>query len=102
MEIGAHGFSHTRLPHLATERVREELSAARRALEAALGERVDLFGYPFNSLRRRHRALVREAGYAAAVAGVKHGNANRFSLYRAPVMRSTTPAQVVALLDGWH
>jgi len=49
-----------------------------------------------------HRALVREAGYRAAVAGVDHGGADRFSLYRAPVGRGTTPEALVAIVSGWR
>ncbi len=67
-----------------------------------LGIPIDLFAYPFNSLRRPHRALVREAGYRAAVAGVDHGSKDRFSLYRAPVVRSTPPEALVSTLSAWH
>jgi peptidoglycan/xylan/chitin deacetylase (PgdA/CDA1 family) len=102
MEVGAHGFTHARLPSLSEQAARAEIASARTALQGLLDAPVDLFAYPFNSLRRPHRALVQEAGYAAAVAGVDHGNANRFSLYRAPVQRDTTPQQLVARLTSWH
>ena len=102
MEVGAHGFTHARLPSLSEQDARAEIASSRTALQGLLGAPVDLFAYPFNALRRPHRALVREAGYAAAVAGVDHGNANRFSLYRAPVQRDTTPQQLIARLSSWH
>lgn len=102
MEIGAHGLRHQRLRDLPEPRAREEIFAAKSALEQLLAAPVLFFAWPFNSLRNSQRALVREAGYLAAVAGVVHGDANRFSLYRAPVMRSTTPAQLVATVSGWR
>lgn len=102
MELGAHGLSHLRLAGLPEESAREQIALARVQLSRLLGVPVDLFAYPYNSLRRPHRALVREAGYRAAVAGVDHGSADRFSLYRAPVGRSTTPESLVATLSGWR
>lgn len=98
MEIGAHGLSHARLPSLSEEAARREIAQARPALEALLGAPVDLFAYPFNALRRPHRILVREAGYAAAVAGVDHGSADRYALYRVPVLRDTSPRELLAAL----
>lgn len=102
MEIGAHGLSHARLPSLPDEAARREIAGARPPLEALLSAPIDLFAYPFNALRRSHRALVREAGYAAAVAGVDHGNGNRYSLYRAPVLRDTSPQDLLAALSAWR
>jgi peptidoglycan/xylan/chitin deacetylase (PgdA/CDA1 family) len=102
MELGAHGLAHRRLAGLSEEGAREEIVGARRLLEQLLGIPIDLFAYPYNSLRRPHRALVREAGYRAAVAGVEHGSRDRFSLYRAPVVRSTTPEELVATLSKWR
>ncbi|HXN55105.1 MAG TPA: polysaccharide deacetylase family protein [Myxococcales bacterium] len=102
MELGAHGLAHLRLAGLSEESAREQIGGARSLLAQLLGIPIDLFAYPYNSVRRPHRALVREAGYRAAVAGVDHGSSDRFSLYRAPVARSTTPEELVATLSAWH
>jgi peptidoglycan/xylan/chitin deacetylase (PgdA/CDA1 family) len=102
MELGAHGLAHLRLADLSEEAAREQIAGARRLLAEMLGIPIDVFAYPFNSLRRPHRALVREAGYRAAVAGVDHGGRDRFSLYRAPVVGGTTPEALVSTLSGWH
>lgn len=102
MELGAHGLAHLRLADLAEGDARAQIDGARRELARLLEMPIDLFAYPYNSLRRPHRALVRQAGYRAAVAGVDHGNADRFSLYRAPVMHDTTPDQIVVTLSKWH
>jgi peptidoglycan/xylan/chitin deacetylase (PgdA/CDA1 family) len=102
MELGAHGLAHLRLADLSEAGAREQIAGARGLLAQLLGMPIDLFAYPFNSLRRPHRALVREAGYRAAVAGVDHGGKDRFSLYRAPVVRSTTPEALVSTLSAWH
>ncbi|GAC1347669.1 MAG: hypothetical protein NVS2B9_10260 [Myxococcales bacterium] len=102
MELGAHGLAHLRLAGLPEAEARNQIAGARTLLEQQLGAPVDLFAYPFNSLRRPHRVLARAAGYRAAVAGVDHGSADRFALYRAPVMRTTTPQDLVRILSTWR
>lgn len=101
MEIGSHSVDHARLPDLPPERVREELSLSKRTLEEHLGAPVDLFAYPFNSLREPVRRAVIAAGYRAAVAGEVHGTDDRFKLYRVSVQRGTTGEALRAALSRW-
>lgn len=98
MEIGAHGLTHARLPELPDDAALSELTQARSLIGAALGAPVDLMAWPFNSLRARHRALAKQAGYRAAVAGVVHGGSDRYSLYRIPIKASTDPVELVESL----
>lgn len=102
MEIGAHSVDHARLPDLDEAHVREELVQSKRALEQHLGEPVDLFAYPFNSVRGPVRAAVIDAGYIAAVAGEVHGSDDRFRLHRISVQRGTTVAELQARLARWR
>ena len=95
MEIGSHGATHRRLPELSEAEAREELAGSKRALEAGLGAPVEVFAYPYNASRRSLRALVREAGYLAAVSGSVHGGKDRFELNRTGVIRGTTPEQLL-------
>lgn len=98
MEIGSHSVDHARLPDLPEARVREELVRSKAELEAGLGAPVEVFAYPFNSVRRSTRAQVVAAGYRAAAAGTVHGSGDRFELYRIGVYRDTSAANLLALL----
>jgi peptidoglycan/xylan/chitin deacetylase (PgdA/CDA1 family) len=98
MEIGSHGVTHRRFADLAREEVRDELVRSKQQLEAMLGAPVEIFAYPYNSLRRWMLPLVREAGYRGAVAGSAHGSADRFTLYRIGVYAGTTTEGLLAQL----
>ena len=102
MEIGAHSRTHARLADVSDPQALSELTDSKRALEQGLGAAVPFFAYPFNSLRGRHRAMVTEAGYRAALAGPVHGNRDRRSLFRLGAYRNTTPAELVQHLDEWQ
>ncbi len=101
MELGSHSVDHARLPELPPGRVREELVQSKLALEEHLGAPVDLFAYPFNSVRGGVREAVIAAGYRAAVAGEVHGSDDRFKLYRVSVQRETTLSNLRASLSRW-
>jgi peptidoglycan/xylan/chitin deacetylase (PgdA/CDA1 family) len=90
MEIGSHGVTHRRFADLDREEVRDELVRSKQQLEGMLSTPVEIFAYPYNSVRRWMAPLVREAGYRAAVAGSAHGSADRFALYRIGVYPGTT------------
>lgn len=101
MEIGSHSVDHARLPDLPAGRVREELVQSKRALEEHLGAPVEVFAYPFNSVRSEVREAVIAAGYRAAVAGEVHGSDDWFQLYRVSVQRGTTLPDLRATLLRW-
>ena len=98
MEIGSHGERHLRLADLDRAQVLGELTRSKQTLDQALGSPVEVFAYPYNSVRRWIVPLARESGYRAAVAGRAHGNGDRFTLYRAGVYRGMTADQVLAEL----
>ncbi len=101
MEIGSHSVDHARLPELPPARLRGELAQSKRALEERLRAPVEVFAYPFNSVRGEVRDAVRDAGYRAAVAGEVHGSDDLFKLYRVSVQRGTTVADLLASLSRW-
>jgi len=90
MEIGSHGVDHARLSDLPDDRVRDELGVSKRDLEDQLHRPIEVLAYPYNAVRPRLEKAAAEAGYRAAVAGVVHGGADRYSLYRFSVTRETT------------
>ena len=100
MEIGSHSVDHARLSDLPDDRVREELVQSKRALEEHLHERVDLFAYPYNSVRRRIRNEAEKAGYRIAVSGAVHGGSDRLDLRRTTVTGLTTPEQFHTILSN--
>ena len=80
------------------DKVRDELVHSKQQLEAMLGRPVEIFAYPYNSVRRWMPPLVLEAGYRAAVAGSAHGTADRFALYRIGVYAGTASEALLAQL----
>ncbi|MCW5632289.1 MAG: polysaccharide deacetylase family protein [Rubrivivax sp.] len=89
LEVGAHTVSHPILAGLADDEARREIVEGRRQLEDVLGERVGLFAYPNGKpgedYSARSVALVREAGFDAAVStvwGVSTSATDRFQLKR--------------------
>ncbi|TMB03717.1 MAG: polysaccharide deacetylase family protein [Deltaproteobacteria bacterium] len=98
MEIGSHGEHHLRMADLDRAQVLGELTRSKQTLDGVLGISTEVLAYPYNSVRRWIVPLARESGYRAAVAGMAHGNADRFTLYRMGVYRGTTADQVLAQL----
>ena len=100
MEIGSHGEHHLRMADLDRAQVLGELTRSKQTLDGVLGISTEVLAYPYNSVRRWIVPLARESGYRAAVAGMAHGNADRFTLYRMGVYRGTTADQVLAQLTN--
>ena len=67
-EIGAHTFSHPDLTTLSDSQLVWELSSARAELQAASGQPVDYFAYPYGAYNNRVIAATQAAGYRGAVA----------------------------------
>jgi peptidoglycan/xylan/chitin deacetylase (PgdA/CDA1 family) len=66
--IGSHTVSHLWLPTMGTVYLKKELADSKRQLESHLGRSVDFFCYPIGAHDERVKNLVKEAGYACAVA----------------------------------
>jgi peptidoglycan/xylan/chitin deacetylase (PgdA/CDA1 family) len=71
VQFGSHSCSHPQtLVELGDARLRDEVERSRRVLEAQIDARVDLFAYPHSRRDGRVEAVVAEAGYRLACAGV--------------------------------
>ena len=66
IEIGGHTVSHPRLPALPFEAAREELAAARAALEALLDAPVSSAAYPYGEASAETLRACAAAGFRAA------------------------------------
>jgi peptidoglycan/xylan/chitin deacetylase (PgdA/CDA1 family) len=67
-EVGAHTVNHVNLGQCELEQARFEIVESGRQLQAATGQPVSLFSFPFGriqDIRPEVRAFVKEAGYAA-------------------------------------
>jgi peptidoglycan/xylan/chitin deacetylase (PgdA/CDA1 family) len=62
-----HSRTHPELTTVDPARAREEITGAKKAMEDQLGRRVSVFSYPHGSFHLGLEAIVREAGYDAAV-----------------------------------
>jgi peptidoglycan/xylan/chitin deacetylase (PgdA/CDA1 family) len=69
IDFGSHGKTHDLLIYLSKDRVAEELTESKKAIEANLGQPVDFFSYPNHDHNIDVRRLVGETGYLGAGAG---------------------------------
>lgn len=107
-EIGSHGMTHTPLPGLGTQHLKEEILRSKRNIEDLLGEAIFTFSYPYGLLDEQVQRAAKEAGFDYAC-GVYTGPAqfgkNYFDIRRlaikyetkklAYLMRLLTPYQYV-------
>ena len=97
VEIGAHSASHANLARIPVELVRREISASKEALEAASGQPVTSFAYPFGqrgTYNPETISLLKKAGFTCAVTGIEgktNIDADLFQLRRVPIQGN----------DGW-
>jgi peptidoglycan/xylan/chitin deacetylase (PgdA/CDA1 family) len=89
MQIGAHTCSHPILAKLSDEEALNEITGSKSVLESLLGEAISLFAYPNGKPGKdylaKHAAMVRQAGFEAAVStayGVSSAATDRYQLPR--------------------
>ncbi|MFE0522651.1 polysaccharide deacetylase family protein [Streptomyces sp. NPDC058954] len=103
VEIGGHSHTHPQLDQLDDERLRHELAHCRDIVTDELGTAPVSFAYPYGYSSRRVREVVRETGYAQALA-VGNALARRrqgpYALQRVTVRRSTGIEEFERLVEG--
>ena len=89
MQIGGHTCSHPILARLDDAAADAEIRLGKQRLEALLGDEIALFAYPNGKpgvdYHARHAAMVRDAGFTAAVTtspGVARADTDRWQLPR--------------------
>lgn len=98
--IGSHTLTHPRLSTLPPDRITEELTRSKHALEAQLGAAVELFSYPYSDRTPEVRQQVAAAGYWAACASDR-GPWDRFNVWRMQCWRTTSQARFILKAQGW-
>ncbi len=88
MQIGAHTRTHPILNRVDERAAAQEIGAGKRDLESLLDEPVTLFAYPNGKpgtdYCARHTAMVREAGFAAAVSTAPGTGSHASDPYQLP------------------
>ncbi|HYM22732.1 MAG TPA: trifunctional glycosyltransferase/class I SAM-dependent methyltransferase/polysaccharide deacetylase [Vicinamibacterales bacterium] len=100
--LGGHTTHHLALTTHAADVKRREITADKAALERALEQQVHLFSYPYGDFDGETVAVVREAGYRAAVtveSGVVAPGCNRLLLPRHEVTARDRAAFAERLLE---
>lgn len=103
VELGAHSVTHPRLDELDEANARREILDSRQALEEVIGRSVETFAYPHGSYNAMVRRLVIEAGFSSAAAvknALSHAYDDPWTIARWTVLRTTTAADVAAILQG--
>lgn len=112
-EIGSHSHSHALLPQCTADELRAEIAGSKLKLENALGSPITTFCYPNGSTDERSVALVREAGYRAAVTTQWGSNARGAGLYTLQRFNMNakhaqdrrgrfSEARLAWRMSGWH
>ena len=98
-EIGSHTRTHPYLSRIPLAARRPEIAESRAEIERAIGRSVRYFAYPGGDYDRETLALVRDAGYEAALATVSNHFAaddrfeiERVGIYSAPLWKVAVKA----------
>ena len=106
LTIGSHTLHHTYLPVVSREQARRELVESKQMLEQQLGRSIDWLSYPVGGFTPEIQALVRAAGYRAALTtnrGVSKRSDDLFAIRRIKVTeRDRHPAVFWVKLSGYY
>ncbi len=101
--IGSHTMSHPFLSRLPEADARAEIADSRRAIASRTGRDVDFFCYPSGDFTARESAMVKAAGYRAAVSvapGANRAGAALLSLRRTEITDRDAAAEFSLKLRG--
>jgi peptidoglycan/xylan/chitin deacetylase (PgdA/CDA1 family) len=98
--FGSHTCSHSRLPDLNDEQIRNELIASKESLQAGLGKEVLYLAYPYGESNPAIRKIAMHAGYQAAC-GVNTGEPGRFNLWRTEIQSKDSMRSFIFKLTRW-
>lgn len=105
IDIGVHAATHRSLPTLSDAELEHEIVASRAMIHRATGIWPEFFAYPYGHHDSRIRALVRNAGYRAALSldpGLNGAMADLWRLRRVNVPDGISDAAFEAWTAGFH
>ena len=104
--IGSHTMHHRYIPHVAEERLAEELVDSKRVIEQHIGRTVHFLSYPIGGFTARAQAIARAAGYLAACTTNRawsRSTIDRYALRRVKVTeRDANPLLFWAKVSGYY
>lgn len=104
--IGCHTMNERYLPTLNPKHFHEEIIAAKQVLEEQIGRPVTFFSYPSGGFTPDIQAIVKQAGYRAALTtnrAVSRIGIDRFALRRVKMTeRDAQPLRLWAKVSGYY
>jgi peptidoglycan/xylan/chitin deacetylase (PgdA/CDA1 family) len=103
IKFGSHTLTHPMLSRVPADVARREIADSKRILEDRLGAAVPFFCYPRGDENAAVRAMVREAGYRAAVTtlpGLNDRRTDVFALRRTYIGRHDSPVEFAKKMAG--
>lgn len=98
VDLQSHTCTHASLPTLDEDRLHDELTESRSALQSLLQRPVDCLAYPFGHVDERVAAAARAAGYRAAFStqpGFNRRDVDRFRIRRIDVFGTDSPGMLM-------
>lgn len=92
ISIGSHGMSHSWLPDMNEERLKNEIANSKKILESKLNKEVSLYSYPGGGFNDKVKEIVKEAGYKGACAtnpGKRHPKYDPYALKRLRISKTS-------------
>ena len=65
-EIGAHSITHPHLTMIPQSEAKTEIQGSKLYLEAILGKKIHMFGYPFGEFNEETKSILRTCGFKGA------------------------------------
>jgi peptidoglycan/xylan/chitin deacetylase (PgdA/CDA1 family) len=67
ISFGSHGRTHVKLAEIPIEKAEEEIKLSKKELEELIGSSIHHFCYPYGSLNKQIKEIVKNAGYISGV-----------------------------------
>ena len=103
--VGSHTMHHAYLPTLSFDRIRQELTESKRALEDQLKQPVSWLSYPVGGFTAEIQAAAKAAGYRAACTtnrGTSKVARDLFAIRRVKMTDRDTPLSLWVKLSGYY
>jgi peptidoglycan/xylan/chitin deacetylase (PgdA/CDA1 family) len=99
--IGAHGWTHTLLPHCTEEELQTELKGSRLTLEDKLGTAITTMSLPGGRYNRRILAACAQAGYMQIYTSIPRPESlpQAFTVGRLNILGSRQPEWISSLFE---
>ena len=81
MEIGSHSHHHIKLKNLDRAEVEKEVTISKKIIENITGKKIYSFAYPYGSVPKQYKQILKAAGYLYATA-IYYPFQNNFALRR--------------------